>query len=101
MPEIIAPESETHELHKNAGAGGRLGLFHNVFDVLFNRLFRDTQRMADLLVCPTFKKMFHDGHFALGQMETLLALLKDGLRAAPDDLHCDEDLRLARIGRVW
>ena len=71
-----------------------------MFDVLFNCLFCNAQSVADFFICPTLEKMLHDSSFALGQMEALFALLKDGVLLSPDDFDRHEHLLFARVLRV-
>src|SRR5438093_9122736 len=89
----------TQQLDQNSGTGSRLCLLHYMFDVLFDCLFCNAQSVADFFIRPTLEKMLHDSSFALGQMEALFALLKDGVLLSPDNFDGHEPLRFPWV--LW
>lgn len=54
------------DLHKNAGAGGGLGLLHDVLDVLFDGLLHDAQFDGDLFVGPALDQLLDHSLLAVG-----------------------------------
>ena len=55
-----------------------------MLDVLFDCLFGDPERVRDLLVCPALREMFDHRLLAVGELKSLLGLLRTGLLSAPD-----------------
>ena len=72
------------DLGQDSGAGGGLGFLHDVLDVLFDCLFGDPKRVRDLLVCPALSEMFDHSLLAVGELKSLLGLLRAGLLPASD-----------------
>src|SRR5262245_20221088 len=59
-------------LSEDAGPGCRIGLSHNMLDMILDRLFGNLQCVSDFLVRPTLSQMLHDRLFAIGKVKLLL-----------------------------
>ena len=49
----------TKDLDQNSGASGGVCLSHNVFDMFFDCLFCNFERVRDLLVRPSLRQVFN------------------------------------------
>lgn len=58
-----------------------VGLPHDVFNVLFDRLLGDLKRISNFLVCPPFSQVFDDRLFTVGERKLFLGLV--GIQLLP------------------
>src|SRR5438128_3034056 len=70
---------------------GAAGFLHDVFDVLFDRLFGNAERVRDFLVRMPFVQRADYLMLAVGEMEPLPRLLGGALSALTNLLHENED----------
>ena len=94
-------ESCVDHLHDDSNARGGAHFFRNVFEMLFDGLFRESHFVGDFLVGPAFQEMFHDRGFACGQVKVLLRLDDGNLLPCgdPELVHHDED-SCFRVGLI-
>src|SRR5438128_8913817 len=85
--------SGTENPREDGCTSGAAGFLHDVFDVLFDRLFGNAERVRDFLVRMPFGQRADYLMLAGGEMEPLPRLLGGALSALGNLLHEDEDPR--------
>ena len=88
-------------MNQDSGAGGRIRLPHNMFDVLFDRLFSDKQRIGNFLVRPSLRQMLDHRLFPIGQLESLLGMLRVQILLTAQFLHRDYQAGVLHSSPVW
>ena len=63
------------DVNEDTSSGRRIGLPHDVFDVLFHSLFSDLKRVCNFFVGPSLCQVLNNGLFPTGQLELFPGLI--------------------------
>jgi len=94
-------QSGVDDLHEDPGACGGARLLRNVFEMLLDGLFCQSNFLSNFLIGSALQEMLDDGGFACGQLKPLLRL-EDDLVLPLDDsglVHHDDD-SVSHVGLI-
>ena len=62
-------------MDQDPGSCGGVCFSHDVFNVFFDRLLGDLERVGDFFICPPLCQVFHDRLFPIRELKLLLGLV--------------------------